>query len=227
MIRELPLEDRPYEKLEKYGANRLTDAELLAIILKSGTRNISSVKLAQNILHNDFLKEQGFNVLKNLSITELTKYDGIGKVKAIQILALFEISKRINLTSKNVKDKIKSPDMAYELLRSDMEDLKQETIKTIIMNRKADVVAVVTNAIGGQSKIVLTPKEVLSEPIKQMASSIILAHNHPSGDPHPSKADVDFTENIIRAAQMFDIEVLDHIVIGKNSYKSLKQMELI
>ena len=227
MIKELPEEDRPYEKLQKYGANRLTDAELLAIILKSGTKNISSVKLAQNILHNDVLKEEGFSVLKDLSISELTKYNGIGTVKAVQILAVFEIAKRINVTNKNTKSKIRSPEMAYQLLRNEMEDLKQETIKTIILNRKADVIAVVTNAIGGQSKIVLTPKEVMCEPIKQMAASIILAHNHPSGDPTPSKADIRFTENIIKAAEMFDIEVLDHIVIGKNSFISLKQMNLI
>ena len=227
MIRELPFEDRPYEKLEKYGSSRLTDSELLAIILKTGTRNVSSVKLAQNILQSSILKEQGFNVLKNLSIAELTKFDGVGKVKAIQIITLFEIAKRINSSNNNVKDKIKSPEMAYELLRHDMEDLKQETIKTIILNRKADVIAVVTNAIGAQSKIILTPKEILTEPLKQMAASIILAHNHPSGDPTPSRADVKFTENIIAAAEMFDIEVLDHIVIGKNSYKSLKEMGLI
>lgn len=227
MIKELPIEDRPYEKLELHGASNLTNSELLAIILKSGTKNVSSVKLAQTLLTSSNIGKKGFNNIKDLSFSELLEFNGIGKVKAIQILALFEIAKRINLENIDIKQKIKSPLMAYNIVRGEMEDLKQETIKTIMLNRKADVIGIVTNALGGQSKIILTPKEILSEPLKQMVSSIILVHNHPSGDPTPSKEDIRFTKNIMTAAALFDIEVLDHIVIGKNCYKSLKEMNLI
>ncbi|MEG2275107.1 MAG: DNA repair protein RadC [Clostridia bacterium] len=226
-MKELPLEDRPYEKLERYGASKLTDSELLAIIIKSGTKNISSVKLAQNLLTKESTSNTGFSIIKDLSIKELETFNGIGKVKAIQIKALFEIARRIKYQESKKSSKIKSPETVYALVRAEMEDLNQEVIKTVILNVKNDVISIITNAMGGQSKIIITPKEILSEPLKQMASSIILVHNHPSGDPTPSKEDVNFTRSIMSAASLFDIDVLDHIVVGKNCFKSLKEMNLI
>ena len=169
----------------------------------------------------------GFKSLKKLSIQELMCYNGIGKIKASQIKALFEITKRINNEDLKKSKKIKSPEDVYSLVSLDMEDKSQEVIKTIILNRKNIVQAIITNAIGGQSKIIITPKEILSEPIKQMASSIILVHNHPSGDPSPSKEDINFTSNIINLASLFDIDVLDHLVIGKKCFKSLKELNLM
>ncbi len=227
MLKELPKAEQPYEKFELYGAENLTSSELLAIILRSGTKNMSCLEISRNLMKSENSTLEGFKRLNYLSISELTKLPGIGRVKAIQIKAIIEIARRINNENTKVRPKIKSPQDVYNIIKLEMEDKSQEIIKTIILNRKNIVQSIITNAVGAQSKIVITPKEILSEPIKQMASSIILVHNHPSGDPSPSREDVRFTKNIINLASMFDIEVLDHLVIGKNCFKSLKEMNLM
>lgn len=213
--------DKPYDKLEIYGAECLTNSELLSIILRVNK------EVADKLLEKKKSGLANFKSIKKLSIPELIKIDGIGKVKASQIKALFEISKRINGEDLRKSKRIKSPEDVYSFVRVEMEDKSQEVIKTIILNRKNIVQSVITNAVGGQSKIIISPKEILSEPIKQMASSIILVHNHPSGDPTPSNEDINFTKNIINLANLFDIDVLDHLVIGKKCFKSLKELNLM
>lgn len=227
-IKEIPEFERPYEKLERYGAEALTDTELLAIILKSGTKEMTSVQLAQN-LFNIKNKENvfGFRCLDILSISELKLQKGIGRVKAIQIKAVVEIAKRIkNLKEKDIK-KISSPQDVYTLLANSMENKKQEIIKTILLDRKSVVKLIVTNSLGSQNKNVISYKEILSEPIKQMISRIIVAHNHPSGDTKPSNDDIRFTNKLSEACNMFDIELLDHVIIGNNEYFSFKEKGLV
>lgn len=218
------LEDRPYEKLEQYGAEYLSDSELLAIIIKSGTKEMNSLKLAQILLSKNNTGLYSFNYLDTISIEELKTFKGIGRVKAIQIKAVIEIAKRI---SKNVKEKITkitSPKDVYDLISKDMEDKPVEQLKVVILNNKNIVKSVATVSVGSQNKTSASVKEILYEPLKQMAASIIIVHNHPSGDSRPSNQDIAFTKRIIDSIRIFDIELLDHIVIGKNEYTSIREI---
>lgn len=222
-IKEVPYLDRPYEKFEKHGAGILTDSELLAIIIKSGTRQINSVEVAKILLSKKENGLEGFNYLEKTSIQELMTYKGIGKVKAIQIKAALEIAKRYN-QKPNKKIKITSPIDVYNLLKLDLQDLEVETIKTIILDTKSNVKSIVTISLGALNSSCLTLKEFLQEPIKQMASSIILVHNHPSGDTVPSKADIQITSKIVENVRVFDIDLKDHIIIGKTGYTSIREV---
>lgn len=216
-------EDKPYEKLLKLGASSLTDTELLAIILKSGNKDENSLELSSKLLSKKKNGLEGFSYLKEASIEELKSFKGIGKVKAINIKAIFEISGRINGESK-LTNKISSPKDIYNLLKSQMEDLKTEETRLVLLDTKNKVRSIILVAKGSINQTLLTAKEILTEPIKQMATGIILVHNHPSGDSTPSKQDINLTIKIKDYADIFDISLIDHVVIGKNEYTSIKEM---
>ncbi len=223
-IKNIPLEDRPYEKFEKHGGLVLTDAELLAIIIKSGSKELNSVDVARLLLTNHANGYAGFKYLEEASLDELMTVPGIGRVKAIQIKALLELAKRINSNKLNeTKIKITSPKQVYDMLSSELKETKVEHVKVILLDTKSRVKSVITACIGMTNKSMVSPKEILSEPIKQLASSIVLVHNHPSGDTTPSRQDVLLTKKIIDYASLFDITVLDHIIIGANGYTSIKE----
>ena len=217
--------DRPYEKLEILGAELLSDSELLAIIIKSGTKEKNCLELAKILLAKNSSGLSGFKYIDSLSIDELKKIKGIGRVKAIQIKAVMEIAKRISKLPKDKVTKITSPKDVYDLLSKDMENRQVEELRVIILNTKNVVKSVVTISIGAQSKAVIGAKELLNEPLKQMAASIIIVHNHPSGDSKPSRQDIEFTRKICSSAKIFDIEVLDHIIIGNNEYSSIREID--
>ena len=225
-IKLLPLDDRPYEKLELIGENNLTNSELLAIIIKTGTKKYNCLEIAQNILKTkeNISKISDLEYLTNLSLEELKSYEGIGRVKAIQIKAMIELSKRIASMYVIDKKSITSPKDVFNLLRKEFIGKKQKILKTIILNKKNTIISVITNAIGNNDNISIGIKEMLSEPIKQMANSIILVHNHPSGNLKPSKADILFTKKINENAKLFDITLLDHIIISDKGYISLKEI---
>lgn len=225
-IKLLPLDDRPYEKLELIGENNLTNSELLAIIIKTGTKKYNCLEIAQNILNtkDNISKISDLEYLTNLSLEELKLFEGIGRVKAIQIKAMLELSKRIASMYATEKKKITSPKDVFDLLQKEFIGKKQEVLKTIILNKKNTVISVITNAIGNNDNISIGIKEILSEPIKQMANSIILVHNHPSGNLKPSNADILFTQKINENAKLFDITLLDHIIISNKGYISLKEI---
>lgn len=211
------------------GESNLTNSELLAIIIKNGTRKYNCLEIAQNILNSNVNNSNmsDLEFLSNLSLEELKTYDGIGKIKAIQIRAVIELSKRIATTYSCDKKKITSPRDIFEILHKKFIGKKQEELKTVILDKSNNVMAVITNAIGSTDNINIGAKEILSEPIKQMASSIILAHNHPSGNLKPSKADIRFTQKIGECAKLFTIELLDHLIISNEGYVSLKEMKII
>ena len=225
-IKLLPLDDRPYEKLELIGENNLTNSELLAIIIKTGTKKYNCLEIAQNILKTkeNISKISDLEYLTNLSLEELKSYEGIGRVKAIQIKAMIELSKRIASMYVIDKKSITSPKDVFNLLRKEFIGKKQEVLKTIILNKKNTIISVITNAIGNNDNRSIGIKEILSEPIKQMANSIILVHNHPSGNLKPSNADILFTQKINENAKLFDITLLDHIIISNKGYISLKEI---
>lgn len=217
-MKELPNSEKPYEKLETYGAKRLSNTELLAIIIKTGIKNESALNLAQKVLAlNDQSDANNLTFIGELTINQLTKINGIGKVKAIQILAVSELARRMTMPVNTTVKKISTTEDAANLFITEMSNEKREIAKLIILNTKNIIMKIIDLSIGGTNYAVLEPKIVLEEPIKLQASKIILVHNHPSGDPTPSRQDFQATDRIYEAANIMGIELLDHIVIGKNN----------
>ena len=219
-MKELPISERPYEKLERYGEKALSNAELIAIIIKSGTKGESSLSIAQKILSLEKDGKNNLRFLQNLSIEDFMKIKGIGKVKAIQLKAIGELTKRMSKPLDINKIQINTPSNVAELLE-EMKYEKREIVKTIILNSKNIIMKIVDVCFGGTNSAILKPKDVLQEAIKIGAPKIILVHNHPSGDPTPSQSDLDFTNRIYEAASLMGIELLDHIVIGDYGFRSI------
>jgi len=223
-IKQIPLEDRPYEKFERLGAKYLTDAELLAIIIKNGSKSFNSLDIARYILGNHENGFVGFKYLNQASLAELMGIKGIGKVKAIQLKAVLELANRINNELVNTKRiKITSPNDVFTLLKKDLAEKQTEEVKVVILDSKNYVKSVATVSKGATNKSVISPKEILSEPIKQLATGIILVHNHPSGDTTPSRQDILLTRKIADYAKIFEIDLYDHVIVGRGNYTSLKE----
>ena len=221
-IKDLPLSERPYEKLEIYGAENLSNAELLAIIIKTGTKEQSSVSIAQEILKlNENTKQDNLRFLQEISLEEFMQIKGIGKVKAIQLKAICEITKRIARPINNQKKIIKTPKDVADLLIPELKYEKREIAKVLILNSKNVVLKSINISLGGANFSCIEPKDVLTEAIKMQAPKIILVHNHPSGDCTPSKSDYKVTDRLYEAADVMGIQLLDHIIIGDNTFKSL------
>lgn len=217
----MPLSERPYEKLELYGESFLSNSELLAIIIGSGTKDETSISLAQRVLNLNGLKDNNLRFLQSISISELMKLKGIGKVKAIRLKALGEITKRMEKPIKNEIYINSSKDVA-NLLMPEMRFEKREIVKLIMLNIKNKILKIINVSIGGTNYAVIEPKDILAEPIRIEASKIILVHNHPSGNPKPSIEDINITNRLYNCAKMLGIELLDHIVIGDGVYESIK-----
>lgn len=222
-IKDLPESERPYEKLEKYGAERLTDAELLAIIIKTGTKKETSVSLAQRILGKAQRVVSGMN---DISLQELTNISGIGRVKAIQIKAVLELGKRFVSYKKCDKIYIKTPNDVADYLMEDMRTLNKEHVKGILLNTKNQLIKIIDISIGSLNSSIVHPREVFSEAIKCSAASLIVVHNHPSGDCTPSSEDISITKRLHSAGQILGVELVDHIIIGDQKYTSLKEINI-
>lgn len=221
-IKELPISERPYEKLELYGEKALSDAELLAIIIKTGTKEETSVELAKKvILLNQENGSNNLNFLKEKSLEELMQIKGIGRVKAIQIKALCEFSTRINRPLDYRKIKIQSPKDIAEILEGDMKHSKIELLKLVILNNSNEILKIQNIAKGNSNFLITDAKIILPEVIKMQAPKIILAHNHPSGNLTPSSNDINFTQKMQQACQILGIQLLDHIIITDKGYTSI------
>lgn len=226
-IKELPIGERPYEKLELYGEKVLSNAELLAIIIKSGTKNETSVGLAQRILKlNSNENKDELNFLRDLSLKELMNIKGIGRVKAIQIKALCELSIRMNKPTDYKKIKIRQPSDVATILMDDLRFEKREIAKVILLNSKNIILKMLNISLGGTNFAKIEVRNILEEAIKVQAPKIILVHNHPSGDSTPSKSDIEITDRIYEASNLLGIELLDHIVIGNMEYTSIFTQKL-
>lgn len=215
-IKELPKSERPYEKLEKYGEKMLSNAELLAIIIKTGTKEENSIDIANRIL----LMSNSLKGLQNLSLTELENIKGIGKVKAIQLKSICELAKRMSKEN-DIMFQVKSPQDVAKIFFEEFKIEKQEIFKIIILNTKNYITKIIDFAKGKIDSINLDIKQILQEVIKQNADRIIIVHNHPSGDPTPSKADINFTKSLYKASEIVGVRLIDHIVIGFNKYESI------
>ncbi len=223
-IKQIPSQDRPYEKFERIGATGLTDAELLAVIIKNGSKYLNCLEIAKYILAKHENGLSGFRYLKEASLEELMKVPGIGKIKAIQLKSVVELASRIDAEFIGEKKiKITSPYDVYKLLKGELAEKQTEEVKVVLLDNKNNAKSIVTVSKGATNKTTISPKEVLSEPIKQLATGIILVHNHPSGDTTPSRQDILLTKKICDYANIFEITLCDHVIIGKNGYTSLKE----
>ena len=223
-IKELPTMERPYEKFESFGGEMLSDAELLAIIIKAGTKDKTSVQLIQELMKDFDYENKGLGFLNGLSLTEIQKIKGLGKIKAIQLKAICELSKRIIKPANFNRYKITSPEDAAMLVMEELRYMSQERLITILLDSQNVVLKKITVAIGGLNKNLIEPREIFKEPIKLSADKIILVHNHPSGNPYPSDSDIKMTKRVVEAGKIFGIEILDHVIIGNGIFSSLKKM---
>lgn len=220
-IKELPNSERPYEKLEMYGEKTLSNSELLAIIIKTGTKEETSVVLAQKILSiTGVSEEKNLRFLQEISIEELKKIKGVGKVKAIQIKAICELAKRMSRPL-DLNTTIKAPKDAANLLMDELRYEKREIVKVIILNSKNIVQKIVEISRGKSSSATVETREVFQEAIKMDMPKIILVHNHPSGDVTPSMQDINLTNKIEQVANLLDVKLLDHIIIGDGKFTSI------
>lgn len=226
-IKQLPESERPYEKLELYGEKMLSNAELLAIIIKSGTKENTSVELANKILSLTQDSNQILQSLQNISIQEFQKIKGIGKVKAIQLKAVCELARRMAQPLNKKKIKVKSSEDIAQLFMQELRFETVEYVKLILLNAKNEILKIVDISKGGTNSAVVEPKEILQEAIKLGAPKIILIHNHPSGDSTPSRADIEMTKRLYLASNILGIQLLDHIVIGDRCYTSIFSKERI
>lgn len=227
-IKELPYAERPYEKLELYGEKALSDAELLAIIIKTGTKEETSVTLSQRILklNNDEQNNGDLNFLRDLSIEDLMQIKGIGKIKAIQIKAACELATRMSRPTNYRQIQVKRPNDIAGLFSPELSILKREVAKVIILNSKNYIEKIVEISLGGTNFASVAIRDVLNEVIKMQAPKFIIVHNHPSGDSTPSKKDIEFTNKLYDAAQFMGIELVDHIVLGNKNFTSIFEQKV-
>lgn len=216
--------ERPQEKFLNFGSGKLSDAELLAIIIKTGTNEKSSVEIIQELMNKYNYEEKGISFLNDLSIEEIQKIKGLGKVKAIQLKVISELVKRMSKPGNLNSLVVNNPEVVSQLLMEDMRHLKQEMLVTVMLTNRNTLIKVATNTIGGLNSNVVEVREIFKEPIKHSASKIILVHNHPSGNPYPSDSDVNFTNRIYEAGKIMGIELVDHIIIGDGVFSSLKEL---
>jgi len=216
------LQDRPLTRLLQKGVSSLSNAELLAIIFGKDVnwkgRKITALELAQKVLRKYDLKR-----LAKASIGELEKFFGIGKVRAAQIQAIFELARRVNSCVEDVRPIIEKPEDVFKIVGSEMQDLEQEVLKVLLLDSRNRLIKVEDVFKGSLNENVFSAREIFKLAFDYNAASIILVHNHPSGDAEPSDADIQMTKRIMRLGELLGINVLDHLIIGGNSFKSVKE----
>ena len=219
MLKELPLDSLPRERLLSYGAPALSNQELLAILLRTGSKDLNVIDLAGRVLqHFDSLYE-----LSLASVEELTHISGIGPIKAIEIRAALEWGKRMAMCQMPKFGQITSTKAAGDWLILEMNELQQEYLVALFLNAKNEIIKKKTIFMGTVNSSVAHPREVFKEAVKYPTARIILGHNHPSGDTEPSFADIQFTQRMIECGQVMGIEILDHLIIGQGRYLSLHE----
>lgn len=221
-MKHLPPQMQPYEKCVSYGPEFLTDAELIACIIRSGTKEYTSVALAEHLLNLRKGKD-GLTGLCSLSFEELTEVSGIGKVKALQILCVFELAKRMSRQQARKTLNFSQPGSIADYYMEDFRHKEQENLLLLLLDNKSNLLGEKTLFTGTVNASIVSPREIYLEALKFHAVGIILLHNHPSGDPTPSDADRRITRKIRDAGSLLDIPLLDHIIIGDKKYVSFHE----
>lgn len=221
-LKQIPKGDLPRERLRNLGAGALKTEELVAILLRTGTRGENVLHLAERLVR----EKGGLSGLARLPFSEITRIKGVGATKATQLYAAFELGRRLLAASPEDRPVVKSPQDAVNLL-TDMVALEQEVMRTLVLDRKNRVLAIPTIYRGSLHTTVVRVNELFREAVRENAAAIIVVHNHPSGDPTPSAEDIAVTREIVQAGKILDIDVLDHVVIGsRQNFVSLKERGL-
>ena len=229
LIREMPEGERPRERLKLRGAAALSDAELVAILLRTGMKGISVVQLAQELL----VKFRTLPALASAPVEEIAKVKGVGETKAIQLKAAFELARRLSSNTRDKQNPISSPEDAAAAVREDMRLLDREEFRVLLLNTKNGLIKKCEVSRGSLNASIVEPREVFKDAIAASAASMILVHNHPSGDPTPSSEDIAETKSLFKAGELLNISVLDHIILGHRTTKrdqdfvSLKELGLM
>ena len=223
-IKNLAEDDRPREKLVTKGKQALSDAELIAILIASGSRNETAVQLSQRILgfYNNNLNE-----LAKLSINDLKKFKGIGEAKAITIIAALELGRRRKEVDVQKQEVVKTSKDAYAHIAPKLSDLPHEEFWILLLNRSNKIIRTELVGRGGVAGTVADVRLILKSAVENLASSIVLSHNHPSGNLQPSKEDINLTQKVKQGAALFDIQVIDHIIVGDANYYSFADEGLL
>lgn len=218
-MKDVPRQDRPRERLAKLGASHVSNQELIAILLGTGTREESVQELAQRVL----MHFEGISLLRDCTLEELVAIKGIGIVKAVVMLAAIELGKRMSQLKPEERYRIRSPEDGAQFVMEEMRLLNQEHFVCLFLNTKNQVIHRQTVFIGSLNASIVHPREVFREAVKRSAASIICCHNHPSGDPSPSQEDIHVTKRLAECGKIIGIELLDHLVIGNHKFVSLKE----
>ena len=219
-IRDLPVSGRPYEKYETFGVRSLSDAELIAVILKSGTREEGAVDVAHRLLSKD---DGGLLNLYDLGISELKDFSGIGRVKAIELKCVAELSVRMSMAVRKNKLDFTRPSVVAGYYMERLRHESRENLMLCTLDGKSKLISDETVSVGTVNSAVAAPREIFLCALQKKAVYILLLHNHPSGDPSPSKEDLRVTEDIAYLGRLLDIRLLDHIIIGDGRYYSFKE----
>jgi len=219
LLNEFPVEERPRERMQAHGPEMLSNAELLAILLRTGSRGCSALGLAEQVLHR-------FGSLQSLidaDLQELVEMTGIGLAKAAQLKAAIELGRRVARTGPQVRPEFSEPSAAARYMMDRMRFLRKEHFVVLHLDAKNRLLGEEVVSVGSLTASIVHPREIFKTALKKSAASIICLHNHPSGDPAPSREDVEVTSRLVEAGQILGIDVLDHIIMGENSYFSMKE----
>lgn len=218
----LPPEDRPRERLYHYGAQELSLQELLSIVIGGGSGGVSSLAVAYRLLG----RFEDVRSLSRAGIDDLMHVSGIGFARSCQLLAAFELGRRLNRASGANAQSIRSPRDIAKVFLDEMRGYEKEYFKAAYLNTKNTILKIETVSIGSLNASIVHPREILKPAISVSAASIVLVHNHPTGDPTPSREDIEFTKRFAQCGELIGIELLDHVIIGSGTYRSLKEMGL-
>lgn len=226
-IREMPAQDRPREKLARLGASALSDSELIAILLRTGVPGSNAIDVALKLL----AEFKSLNGLSRCSVEQIASIKGVGPAKAVQLAAAFGLGSRLARESLS-KSKIDSPELVYELLGPEMRALNKESLRVILLDTKYHLMRIEEISLGSLNESIAHPREIFRPALIHSAYAVIIAHNHPSGDPTPSEADHRLTRRLSEAAQLLQISLLDHVIIGspnagKPSFYSFKEAGIL
>ena len=229
LIREMPEEERPRERLARLGPEGLGNSELLAILLRTGMKNLSAVQLAEQLIK----RYRHLDALARAPLTELAEIKGLGQTKAIQLKAAFELARRLSQHRGDSPRLVTTPADAAELVREEMRLLDRESFRVILLNTKNAFIKTCAVSLGSLNASIVEPREVFKDAISASAAGMILAHNHPSGDPTPSSEDIAITKRLVKAGELLGITVHDHIILGRRTegrdsdFVSLKEIGLM
>lgn len=223
-IREINQAERPRERVWRDGVSALSNAELMAIIIKTGCSNYSALEIAHKVLG---LGDDGLAGLAQLELEELQQVEGIGPAKATEILATVELGRRVVCAGSISSGRISSVRDVVRYFMDDMKHLKKEHFRAVLLSTSGDIIGIEDISIGNLTSSIVHPRETFKAAIKRSAASMLLVHNHPSGNPQPSNEDIETTLRLVESGKLLGIEIIDHVIIGDEAYTSMREKNII